>query len=117
MKKLEIGAAVRFGGELTGEGETKLKEVLNVSFTQYRAVVRAYLAILLYSADTPYSEGLCIAFDSLAEQANVLEVVEAAAREFHKMFNRAQALDILPVNAEQEQRLAAVCKPFYTRDA
>lgn len=115
MQRLNIGLNARFAGEQEGSNETEFKDRLTPVFAAHRAVARAYLAITLYSEDSPPSVALCIALDSADEQETV---VAAAAQVFADMgFNHTQALDILPVNSEHEQRLSAVCKPFYIRDS
>jgi SseB protein C-terminal domain len=100
-----------FMGELDGPPERMLKSKLSGLFVGYKNLLQAYLARVHYREAKDESVCLCLSVSSGADKP----LVEAIHSLFAQNFNRAVHLDILFLNPEQEEQLAALCKPFYRR--
>lgn len=101
---------VTFVGEQDGEPERVLKGKLSGALDEFPSVQKAYLARVRYAGSEQVEVALCL-FGS----AESTDIVDACSREFHSLFKPTLSLDVLFLNAEQEQRLATVCKPFLSR--
>lgn len=109
---LSDSLAIRFLTEQDGPTERNFKARLVPVLQRHNSVEAAYLAVVQYQGEAEVSVALCILFSS----GEVDEAVVTSAGEvFHKMFNRNEHLDIVPVNHDQWDPLRAVCKPFYVR--
>jgi hypothetical protein len=104
---------VRFLGEQDGIPEQELKAKLVTLFKQNELVSRAYLARVSLSPSEEVVVALCLP-DNTESQA---EIVRGAGAEFAELFSVNQHLDVVFVSAEDERRLASVCKPFFRREA
>lgn len=102
---------VEFMCEQDGYPERKLKTALVDQFASSPSLERAYLARVSYGDPGAVGVALCLR----CPEDPVL--VDRVSSVFAALFGREQHLDIMFLDARNEARLAAVCKPFYTLDA
>jgi SseB protein C-terminal domain len=103
--------SVQFVAEKTGRVETDLEQKLSQTLRKYTQVESAYLVIVAYPNTNAPSVALCIR----AESGNERAIAKAMGEDFSSMFNATQALDIMFVSSEQEEKIKRVAKPFYVR--
>lgn len=97
-----------FIGEQVGEPERRLKSDLLTLFRTEPTVARAYLAKIM--SDGVQGVALCL----VTGDGGIEAIVPRIGALFARPFSTAMHLDILDLSAEQEGRLAAVCRPFYS---
>lgn len=102
---------VQFIAEKTGQVETELEQKLSQTLRKYAQVESAYLVLVAYPNTNTPSVALCIR----AKTGNERTIAKAMGEDFSSMFNAAQALDIMFVSSEQEEKIKRVAKPFYVR--
>jgi len=85
-----------------------LKTRLSIEYGRSSSVRSAYLVAADY-----YDPGTTCVVLCLGVLDNVDQWVQISARSFAHLFGRDQFLDIIVLDDEQEQMVAAVCKPFY----
>ena len=90
--------------------EQTLKAKLIALFSRNGLVSRAYLAKASFSGNGEMVVVLCLPDDTPTQAA----VVRDAAAVFAELFSVDQHLDVVFVSAEDEKRLARVCKPFFS---
>lgn len=102
--------AVDFIGPQQGAVETRLTESLTELFrTTHREVTRAYLARVCYRSTGSVVVALCIRSTAKNNGA----VVANVGQRFAGLFSLACHMDIIFINAAQDEDLASVCAPFY----
>jgi len=113
QKPTEQGTAttVNFLAEQDGPPERDLKRMLADTFARLGSVKAAYLARVDYGRPSEQHVALCIVTD----EADPVEVVEAASSVFQSMFNSDAHVDILPLSEREQSRISLVCRPFFTR--
>jgi hypothetical protein len=103
-------ADVQFIGEQEGQPEQRLKtQLITDLFQKDTRVLRAYLARVDLGSGVP-SVALCLRTVMGADTV----IAQSALGVFFSLFRRQDFLDVLFLNEEQEQRLAPVCRPFYS---
>jgi hypothetical protein len=107
--ELGFGAAIEFIGRQQGVDGSRLTRALTVLFADWPVVERAYLARVRYGEQHPVDVALCL----VGGESEGLHA--AIARAFWAMFETGQHLDVIFVTPGEEQRLAAVCEPFFAR--
>jgi len=112
QKPTERGTAttVNFLAEQDGPPERDLKRMLADTFAHLGSVKAAYLARVDYGCPSEQHVALCIVTD----EADTVEVVEAASSVFQSMFNSGAHVDILPLSKGEQSRISLVCRPFFT---
>ena len=113
QKPMEQGTSttVNFLAEQDGSPERDLKRMLADTFAHLGSVNAAYLARVDYGCPSEQHVALCIVTD----EADPVEVVEAASSVFQSMFNSDAHVDILPLSDGEQSRISLVCRPFFTR--
>ena len=106
-----VAPVLVFLGEQNGVPERMLKEKLCEVFGERTNLLTAYLARVHYGDPKDISLCLCMRVATAPDKL----LVEAIDSLFAQSFNRAVHLDMVFLNAGQEQQLATVCKPFYQR--
>jgi len=106
-----VAPVLVFLGEQNGVPERMLKEKLCEVFGERTNLLTAYLARAHYGDPKDISLCLCMRVATAPDKL----LVEAIDSLFAQSFNRAVHLDMVFLNAGQEQQLATVCKPFYQR--
>ena len=99
-------------GEQDGPAERVLKAQLTGVLGSYPGVSRAYLARARYAREEPESVVLAVRLEAGARVALMDDVV----RTFKGLFGPTEQLDVLFLNAEQDQEVAVVCAPFFPAD-
>lgn len=99
---------VEFLGEQDGPPERELKALLQKELRRFPTVRRAYLARVGFAPDAAVSVALCIAPSSKDDQA----IVQTVSRVFGAYFASEAHLDIVFLDAEQEEDLRRVCGSF-----
>ena len=103
--------SLRFVAEQDGAPEREFKQLVKNLLKRHQSVGAAYLVRVSYIAWGPYSVALCLAGPSNDKLVRELSDI------FAKMFGSREHLDIAFLNGKQVVEVAAVCKPFYTRES
>ena len=96
--------------EQDGESERDLKKQLAKMFKKSGKRLRAYLALVQYSAEQDIHVALLIRSDS--GEAEIL--LNQCQHIFRNMFSETNHLDIIFISDDLEQKIRNVCCPFYT---
>ena len=102
---------LHFVGEQDGLPERNLKAEWSPILMECQSVARAYLAIAQYDQDDDYH--IILGLRSAA--GDNLKLVSSLGQPFQKTFNTRQMLDIVFLTESQEEALARVCRPFFSR--
>ena len=100
---------IRFFGEQDGAPESELKNRLVGFFQRDQSVVKAYLAQVAYSEQSPMAVALCLRSQFGSDRG----VAEKIGKLFASMFSGHEHLDIIFLDEQQESELAKVCSPFF----
>lgn len=100
---------VSFLGEQDGVPERELKSRLVEFFQRDQSVVKAYLAQVAYSEQSPMAVALCLRSQFGLDRG----VAEKIGKIFASMFGGHEHLDIIFLDDQQESKLAKVCSPFF----
>jgi hypothetical protein len=106
---------IRFVGEQDGVPERELKSCLVEFFQRDQSIVKAYLAQVAYSQQSPTAVALCLCSQFGPDRG----VAEKIGKLFGSMFGGHEHLDIIFLEDQQESDLAKVCPSFFvdpTRD-
>jgi hypothetical protein len=98
---------VEFLGPATVAIERRFPEALKRAFAEHPEVRRAFLARIRYVERNVEDTALCLGG---TPSDPVLDEVQ---RIFWALFPKTAHLDVFFVTAEEEERLADVCEPFY----
>lgn len=104
---------ITFLGEQDGPAERRLKEALGVLLRLDPAVIRAYLARVLYDGKTG---GVALGLLTDDERDNE-KPVEQMGRAFAALFNTSAHLDVVFLNEDKDAEIRKTCPPFYNRYA
>ena len=101
---------MEFLGEQSGSVEETFKRDLILEFATRPDIRRAYLANVQFEGQSEPSTALCIVSQRPDDRSLVLRVGEVSRRRFAKDI----PLEVLFLTAEQEPKIAEVCRPFYS---
>jgi hypothetical protein len=100
---------IRFLGEQDGVPEREFKSRLVEFLQRDQSVVRAYLAQVAYSEQSPTAVALCLRSQFGPDRG----VAEKIGKIFASMFGGHEHLDIIFLDDQQESGLARVCSSFF----
>jgi hypothetical protein len=98
-----------FVGQQDGPTEREFTSRLIELFNGTPNVRAAYLARIRYADDGPIRVALCLRL----HDADDIDPVASAGFVFAEMFGDDNQLDIVPIDANQEELLSRVCSRFY----
>jgi hypothetical protein len=105
--------AVDFLGEQDGRVERELKQELRRVLEAESQISAAYLARIVYEDSKAPEVALCVRA-TLTDRKGLVERVGSV---FAGIFSRDQHLDIVFLDADEEELLQSVCSAFYRRAA
>lgn len=106
----EAADGICFVSEQDGLPERELKRELAGLFSGEIGVRRAYLARIVYQGRTVQRVALCIRAGAGMES----DIATSVGKIFTRLFSRDVSMDIVFMNKLSEDRLAAVCEPFFS---
>ena len=95
--------------EQLGAVETDLKGEIVERLEKLGSPARAYLVSVLHAESGDSSVTLCIYIEERWRKFVVHQVTDI----FEAMFSKAEYLDIVFLDAEEEKKVQAICKPFF----
>jgi hypothetical protein len=102
--------SIAFIDEQDGDAERSLKFQLVERFRLNLVLREAYLVRVRYGTSQDIKVALCLDTGGKAETG----LLQVAASEFAKIFGSHESLDILFLSPEEQKKISAVAKPFYS---